>query len=338
MMIKKYVVEHKSMLLLAALVLLVAFPFVISNAYYQRIFIMIFLYAVLAMSLNLITGVAGQLALGHGGFYCVGAYASALLIKSCGMPFTVSLIGAAIISALFGLALGIPCLRLRGDYLTLCSIGFAEIVRLVALHWDKLTGGALGVKNIPAVNLFGFVFKNNMQYYFLFLIVMVIVYIFINRIISSQTGRALISIREDEIAASAMGINLTYYKVLAFVVAAVLAGIMGAFMAAYLTYLNPQSFILDESFLMLQMIILGGLGSNFGAIIGAAILVFLPEAFRFLTDYRMLINGFLMVGLMAWRPQGLFGATTTTEAIVKKLIPPELVKTAESRGVENENS
>lgn len=314
-------IKRKNLIFAGFLILVALVPIFFTSSYIRHIMAMIFIYGILAMSLNLITGITGQLSLGHAAFYGLGAYTSALFTMQLHWPFAAALLAAICVAGLFGFILGVPCLRLSGDYLCIVTIGFAEIIRLVFQNWVGLTRGPMGIPGIPPISLFHFTLKTDLQYLYFFLIVMVLVYIVMERIQNSQIGRALIAIREDEVASGAMGINLTFYKVLAFVVSALFAGMAGSFMAHYMAFIGPMNFTVDESLLVLQMIILGGLGSNVGAIIGAFILVIAPEALRVISNYRMLFNGALMIGLMIWRPQGLFGTTEVSSGILRKYLP-----------------
>ncbi|MGE5485594.1 MAG: branched-chain amino acid ABC transporter permease [Ignavibacteriales bacterium] len=306
---------RKRLWVFALTAMALAVPRLLPTEYSLRIATMICLYAILALGLNLVTGITGQLSLGHAAFYGVGAYVSALLAIHQGWSFLPVMIVSGLVACFFGVLLGAPTLRLSGDYLCIVTIGFAEIVRLVFQNWVQVTRGPMGIPGIPPISLLGFTFRSSSHYYYFFLAVAVLAYICISRILDSKVGRALVSIREDEVAASSMGINTTYYKVVAFAVGALFAGIAGSLMAHYLSFISPMNFTVDESLLILQMTILGGLGSNFGAVVGAAILVVAPEVLRVVSDYRMFFNGTLMVLLMILRPQGLFGTAGGAEVV-----------------------
>ncbi|NPV69095.1 MAG: branched-chain amino acid ABC transporter permease [Firmicutes bacterium] len=291
--------------LMILLVLLV--PKVVTDQYILRVANMIMLYGILSLSLNLVGGYAGQLALGHAGFYGIGAYTATLLMIKLKWSFITATVAATLIAALSGLLVGLPTLRVSGDYLIIVSIGFAEILRIIFLNWVDVTRGPMGIPGIPFASIAGYQFRTSQDYYYLYLACLVLTILVVYRIVHSKVGRALVAIREDELAAAAMGINTTYYKVEAFTLSAALTGMAGSLLAVYLRFIGPMSFNLDESLLMFQMIILGGLASIPGSILGAAILVLIPEVFRPLYAYRMLINGLIMVLLMIWRPQGIMG-------------------------------
>ncbi|MGE5396961.1 MAG: branched-chain amino acid ABC transporter permease [Chitinophagales bacterium] len=265
------------------------------NPYYLQILVLIGINIILALGLNLITGFTGQLSMGHAGFMSIGAYTSAILAVNFGMPFWVSFAGAGLMAGLFGLIIGIPILRLDGDYLAMVTIGFAEIVRVVLLNLD-FAGGGLGLSGIP----------NNTNFLMVWVIALIV--IFLNmRLQNSRMGRAMIAIREDEIAASASGVNLTVYKVLAFSLGAALAGFGGSLYAHYITYISPGDFGFSKSVDLLCMVVLGGMGSIPGTILGTIILTIAPEALRFVSDYRLLFQGALLILLMNFRPNGILG-------------------------------
>lgn len=265
------------------------------DIYVLQIMVLIGINIILALGLNLITGVTGQLSMGHAGFMSIGAYTSAILSLQFGMPFWLCLMAAGLTAAMAGVLIGIPTLRLEGDYLAMVTIGFAEIVRVVFLNLD-IAGRGMGLSGIPANTSFSVVWG------------LVIVIVLLNTgLLKSRPGRALYSIREDEIAAEASGVNTTLYKVIAFAMGTFLAGIGGSLYAHYLTYISPQDFDFMRSVEYLNMVVLGGMGSIPGTILGAVILTIAPEGLRFVEDYRLLFYGGLLVILMIFRPNGLLG-------------------------------
>lgn len=265
------------------------------DLYYLDILVLIGINIILALGLNLITGVTGQLSMGHAGFMSIGAYTSAILALKFGMPFWVCILGAGLIAALMGLVIGVPTLRLEGDYLAIVTIGFAEIVRVVLLNLE-IAGKGLSLSGIPANTTFSLVWS------------IAIVAIILNMLLlKSRSGRALYSVREDEIAASASGVNITYYKVMAFIIGSFMAGIGGSLYAHYISIISPQDFDFMKSVEILNMVVLGGMGSVPGTILGSIILTIAPEALRVVDDYRMLFYGGLLVLLMIFRPNGLLG-------------------------------
>ncbi len=269
------------------------------NRYYSGIIAMMFINIIMAVSLNLTTGFLGQLVLGHAGFMSVGAYSAALFTMYSGLPtaisFPIALVIAFVVAAVFGIIIGIPALRLRGDYLAIITLGFGEIIRVIILN-SGFTGGALGLRGIPMMTTFTWVF---------FLAVLTV--FTIHTFIKSRHGRAVIAIREDEIAAEASGINTTYYKMVAFVLAAAIAGVAGGLYAHQIGIINPSKFDFNYSIEFLVMVVLGGMGSITGSIVAAIILTILPEALRSFSDYRMLIYSIILIGMMLFKPSGLLG-------------------------------
>ncbi|MCB1496551.1 MAG: branched-chain amino acid ABC transporter permease [Bauldia sp.] len=303
--IVKNALENSPLILFLAA--LVAAPFVISNQYVLQIMIFIGIYVILAQSLNLLNGYIGLIAIGHAGFYGIGAYTSAMLTVDMGAPFEVAFLAAGLVAGAFGWALGRPTLRLEGIYLALATLGFNIIVWLVLLNWNGFTGGPLGIKDIPRPSVFGWEVDTRIENYFFVLAVVAVVVFTMARLVNSRFGRALVAIREDQLAAAAMGVNVTRYKVQAFVISAFYAGIAGACYAHSVRYISPDSFTMLESFILLAILALGGSGNMIGPIVGAAILIAIPELFRAVSEYRMLLYGLVLIIVMQVRPQGLFG-------------------------------
>lgn len=289
--------HHKVMIgiLLAAMLV---FPLMGFSQYVYRIAVVSVLYAILAMSLNLIAGVAGQISLGHIAFYGIGAYTSALLCVNFGVSVWVGILAAFVVSMLFGLLIAIPTLKLSGGYLAILTMSFAEIIRLILLNWTSVTLGPMGILNIPKPSLFGYTIKSSGAFLYLVLTVAIIVYIGLHNLIHSRFGRNLQALRDDEISSESMGINVYRYKVIAFVISTGVAGVAGALFASYMEFIDPSSFISDESTVILSMVVLGGMGNMNGSIIAAALLTILPEALRSFSDYRMLVYGVVLVAMM----------------------------------------
>jgi branched-chain amino acid transport system permease protein len=274
------------------------------NAYVVRILILIGINIVLAVSLNLINGYTGQFSLGHAGFMAVGGYVAAAFSVYVGpslgpgmaLPtFLIALLLGGLAASVAGLLVGIPSLRLRGDYLAIATLGFGEIIRVLILNLDFL-GGARGFTNIPGwTTLFS-----------VYVVVILCVVLHAN-LIRSRHGRALLAVRDDEIAAESLGVPTTRYKVQAFVIGAFFAGLAGGLFGHYLMYLHTNSFTFIKSIEVVIMVVLGGMGSITGSIIAAIVLTILPEALREFREYRMILYSFLLVVLMIARPQGIFG-------------------------------
>lgn len=298
------------------LVFLIVWPFLMaSQPYVLRTSIIAVLYIVLALSLNIVLGFAGQLSIGHSAFYAVGAYVTALLTVNFRVSFWIALLASAIITGLFGLLLGIPTFRLKGDYLAITTIGFGEIVRLVLINWTSLTRGPAGIPGIPSPKIFGFVFMSNTSYFYLILLIAIFTIFISHRLINSRLGMGLRAIRDDEIAAESMGINPTRLKLLAFILSAGIAGMAGSFFVTFIHYVNPDNFNYMESVVILCMVVLGGVGSIPGVILGASVLAILPEALRDISTYRYAIYGLLLVLMMIIRPQGMVNVESLKEGI-----------------------
>ena len=271
------------------------------NAYYLNIIVATSINIILALSLNLVTGYTGQLSLGHAAFMSIGAFTSGILMVNAGMHFLPAIILGAVIAGFFGLLIGMPTLRLRGDYLAIATLGFGEIIRVVFLDLE-ITGGTMGLRGIP---------RQSQEMILIVMIAGVLICLAsMVRLTRSRVGRALIAIREDEIAAEAMGVNTTRYKVVAFAVSALFAGLAGGFYAIFYRYINPASFGFLRSIEILCMVVLGGMGSHLGAIVGASTLTIIPEVLRAASEYRQIFYGMLLVVMMIVRPQGLISTSS----------------------------
>ena len=291
----------------AAVVLALALPLVIRNGYVLQTLGIGWLYAILAISLTLVAGTAGQISLGHAGLLAIGAYASALLALDLKIPVVAAILCAGIITAVLGTLIILPSFRLRGHYVTIATLGVGEIVTLVILNWDSLTRGPVGLSAIPPLSAFGSPAVSGFWVYEIALAVLVVLALLQYRLLGSHLGRTLRAIRDDDVAARCYGVSLDRYKSLAFGVAGFSAGVAGALMAHIFSYVNHETFTSHVSLLALTMVILGGLGNVVGGIVGALLLVSLPEVFRAAADYRMLIYGIALLVLIRFRPQGLFG-------------------------------
>jgi len=276
---------------------------IIENQYYIQVITMLGIYLIAALGLNLITGVTGQFSFGHAAFMSIGAYASALLTLNLHVPFLVSLLAGGLAAALCGVVLAFPSMRLTGDYLGITTLGFGEIVRVVFINME-ITGGARGLAGIPRDTGFTVVF-----------VVAALSIWGLYRINNSRFGRALAAIREDDIAAEAMGVNTLFYKVESFAIGCFLAGISGGLYAHLLQYINPADFGFAKSFDLLNFVVIGGLGSIPGTVLGTAVLTLAPEFLRFVKEYRMLIYGALLVIMMIFRPHGILGGVDLAKAI-----------------------
>ena len=266
------------------------------SRYQTGILIIICINIILAVSLNITVGCLGQITIGHAGFMSVGAYAPALFSKAGIVDGLTGYVIALIIGGIVGVIIGIPALRLNGDYLAIITLAFGEIIR-VLIEYFKFTGGAQGLRGIPRTN------SNFTIIYF----VMVISVMMMFSLMTSRHGRAVLSIRDDEIASGASGVNTTYYKTFAFTVSAIFAGVAGAVYAHHLGILGAKQFDFNYSINILTMVVLGGMGSFTGSILSAIALTILPEVLRGFSDYRMIVYSLLLIFTMIFRPTGLFG-------------------------------
>jgi len=307
--LKNQIIIKKKQILLIIIIFAIIFPFIFST-YQVNIMCSALIYVVLGLGLNIVVGLAGLLDLGYVAFYAVGAYTYALLNFHYNMGFWTVLPIAGIFAALFGIVLGFPVLRLRGDYLAIVTLGFGEIIRLILENWNEFSQGPSGIANIDRPGFFGIEMRlesATIYIYFLMIIVVFLTCFVVNRLQNSRIGRAWIALREDEVACQAMGIDKTKTKLTAFALGATWAGIVGVFFAAKTTFINPASFTFLESAIILSIVVLGGMGSIIGVILGAFILILLPEYLRAFSDFRMLLFGASMVLMMIFKPQGLTG-------------------------------
>lgn len=278
------------------------------DSYTLQILVIIGIGIILALGLTVITGLTGQLSLGHAAFMSIGAFAGALITLHTPLPFSLNLLLSGSAAALIAALVGWPILRLSGDYLAICTLGFAEIVKVLFLNLD-VTNRALGLSVPPPASL--------LPLPLVVLVTAVLAVVAVSWIAGSRFGRALKAIRDDEIAAAAMGIDVARLKVQSFALGAFLAGVGGCLYAHQISYINPSDFGFIKSVDMLSMVVLGGLGSVPGAVLGAAILGAAPEFLRFMAQYRMLVYGVLLVALMVFRPNGLLGDVNFTRLVLR---------------------
>jgi branched-chain amino acid transport system permease protein len=320
-------------LLLGAAVVL---PFIPGTGRYELdLGILVLTYVMLGWGLNIVVGLAGLLDLGYVAFYAVGAYSSALLATTFGLSFWVCLPLAGIMAAFWGILLGFPVLRLRGDYLAIVTLAFGEIIRVVLINWVSLTGGPNGITGIPRPSFFGLPFSMSGEpdtfagffgiepspvhrviflYYLILILALLTNWVSI-RMRRQPLGRAWEALREDEIACRALGINITNTKLTAFAIGAMFGGFAGAFFATRQGFISPESFTFIESAIILAIVVLGGMGSQIGIAIAALVMIGGFELFRDLDEYRMLVFGGAMVLIMVVRPRGLVGSRTPTVAL-----------------------
>ena len=271
------------------------------DAYTAQIITLGGVNAIMAISVNVICGITGQLSLGQAGFMAIGSYATIILTQTVGLPMPVSIVLAALITVIFGILIGFPTLKLQGDYLAIVTLGFGEIIRVLLVNFKGITGGANGLR-------FTTIFVARADYAYLVVIgMLVVVIILLQNFIRSTYGRAILAVREDEIAANSNGVSVFKYKMIGFAVASCIAGIGGALYAPFIGFVKPDLASFNRSIDYLIFVVLGGMGSVTGAVIAAFVLTYLQEFLRFLQDYRLLIYPLILIFVMLFRPQGLLG-------------------------------
>lgn len=299
--------KKKKIAAIALIALLLLFPLAVHDIYIQRIAVISCIFAILALGLGILVGQVKLVSAGHAGFFGIGAYTSALLTTRADMPFLVGMIGAILLTALVGFLFSIPVLRLKGHYLAMATLAFGIVVQMVLLNWETLTNGPNGIPGIPFPSLFTLEIRTDRgMYYFCFLLLLLVLF-GLSRLYRSPVGRAFRLIREDDIAAAALGVHVVRYKVIAFTLSAGLAGLAGSLFAHYMTYINYDTFSPLESFMIMAMVVVGGMSALLGPVVGAVLLSSIPELLRDLADYRMLIYGLVLVVVLLWRPQGILG-------------------------------
>lgn len=282
--------------------------------YLLHILIMVNIYAVLALSLNLLVGYAGLLSICHAAFYGIGAYAGTLLMVDVGLGFWPAMLLAVVVTVLLSFTISVPALRLSGDYFVLASLGFQVIVFAVLYNWTGLTRGPYGISGIPQPSFWGLEISSPMAYFYFTGAIALLCIGLVHLIGRSPFGRVLKAIREDEMATSALGKNISRFKITAFAIAAGFAAVPGVLFAGYTRYIDPTSFTIMESIFILSIIIIGGTGNTVGPLLGTLLLLFLPEALRFLgmpdavaANMRRVIYGLVIIIMLRFRPQGLRG-------------------------------
>lgn len=310
--------QHRLPLLLVAGAALLLLPILFQSNYTRGILVKILLYVILSSSLNIINGYSGQTNIGHAGLVCIGCYTAGILCTTFQISFWLVLPVCGIITAVAGFLISRPVIRLEGVYLSIVTMGFAEIIRLVALNWTGFTGGPMGIRNIPRPTLFGYVIRTPIQYYYLVLFLAAVSLFIMYRVIHSRIGRAWISIREDQVASRFLGVNVSMYKSVNFIFGSLFAGIGGCFLTYYYQYISSDLFTVDETFNMMSMVIIGGQGTLIGPIVGSVIVNIITEAFRFAAEYRFVIYAVLIIVMMWTRPQGLAGASNSVFATSTK--------------------
>ena len=308
------------------LIVMLTLPYWIPNKYYLQIANLGLIFAILTMSLNIIAGYTGLFSVGFIAFYGIGAYTSAIVTTTLGWPVPVGFLLAGIVSSLMSLPLSIPTMRLKGMYFAVATLAFGEIMYQIFVNWTSVTGGTKGIKGIPSPILFGTSFRSNEKYFYLIFAILVAIIFLTRNLINSRTGRAMLSIRENDIAAEAMGVNVPVYKLIAFMISTFFAGIAGALYAHMIRYVSPESFVNAESSAVLAMMVVGGIGSIPGAILGGFGLTLLPEFMRFLGNIRLVLYGAAIVAIIILAPKGLGGLIEWIDGVLCGEIKPGVSK------------
>ena len=310
-------------LILAAAALIVL-PHLMTTDYWRQLLNQAVVYIVIVVGYNFVTGDIGQLSMAQQGFFAIGAYTTALLTTQAGWPWWAALVASICVTGFVGAVVGIPTLRVRGQYLIMVTMAFSEIIRLVAVNWGGLTGGASGVTKIPSPSIGGWQFNTKTSIYYLFIAMAIVMILIAWRVRRTKYGRAFLAIRDGELAADVMGLNTTYVKVVAFFLSAVFAGVAGNMFASSFNYISPDTFGLSQTVLILAMLLIGGEGSIAGAVVGAIILTYLPELLRFAHSYYILIYGMLIVLITLFLPGGVVGYA---KRLWSSTIGPKVFKT-----------
>ncbi|MGA2518173.1 MAG: branched-chain amino acid ABC transporter permease [Thermodesulfobacteriota bacterium] len=294
------------------------FPFFIRSDYYLSIMIFIGINAIIVMGLSLLMGYAGQISLGHAAFFGIGAYCSGVLTVKLGFSIFTAFFCGIFLSTIMAMAIAIPTLKLKGHYLAVATLGFGEIIYVIFNELLEITGGPSGLSGIPSIHFFGYSFKGGWRYFYLVWTVAILLLIFSLNIIHSRIGRALRAVHGSEVAAQAMGVNVSQFKIQVFVLSAIYASVAGTLYAHFVTFISPSTFSLFVSILLLMMVVIGGGGSIWGALLGAGILTVLPESLRAFRDFDILVYGIILMTILLFMPEGIFKGLTLSLIWMRK--------------------
>ena len=299
--------KKDSLTLLILTVCLVIFPFIVTNTYYISTMVFVGINGIIAIGLSLLMGYAGQISIGHAAFFGLGAYTSAVLTAKLGFhPWGAFFMGI-LLSSCVALIIGIPSLKLKGHYLAMATLGFGEITYIAFNELTDITGGPSGIGGIPKISLAGYTMNTDIKYYFFVWAFLLLILTLSLNLIHSRIGRALRSIHDSEVAANAMGINTSKLKIQVFMISAVFGSVAGSLYTHYVTFVSPSSFGLFFSILLVMMVVIGGMHSVWGALIGATLLTILPEFLRALKDFEIFVYGAVLLLIMIFLPRGLIG-------------------------------
>lgn len=321
----------KTILVAAVILIASILPQFLTNNYHLNLLNQVFINSIVVIGLNFITGLTGQMNLGTAGIFSLGAYTSSLITIKLGVSPWVGLLCAIIMGLLIGICLGYPSLRVRGVYLSLTTIGFSEIVRILITNLSDLTGGALGVSKIPSFSIFGFEFNTNNRVYYLYLVLLILLVLIAYYVVNSKWGRAFKSIKDNPEAVQAVGLDISKLKIMAFTFAAIYGCIAGSLYAHYISFINPSAYNLEFSINYVVMLIIGGVGSVPGSIVGAALITLVPEFLRFMETYYWLVFSIITLLFVIFLPNGI------ASLFNKKNIASLLAKLGLKKGANNGN-
>ena len=324
--IARFYSKNKLYFALAFFIILMILPYtVVKSSYALGVVTKILMYAIAASGLNLINGYSGQTNLGMAGFLAIGSYTASVLWWKFNVPTAVGFLAGILLSGLVGYILSLPTLRLQGTYLTIITLGFSEVIRMIIVNWQDVTNGSIGIMGIDGLSIFGFQLPAGSKTYYLFTLLCLIIVIFcLSRLLNSRVGRAWISIREGQDAARSLGVEVSKYKSLNFVIGAMIGGLAGCVMTFYYRQASPDMYTLDEGFNILAMVTVGGTGTLVGPIVGAVFVFTLTELLRFASRFRLVIYAMLIILTMWIRPQGIAGARDSTIAHYAAIKFPKL--------------
>lgn len=313
--------------LVILIICLSIFPIFVRSDYYLSIMIFIGINAIIVMGLSLLMGYAGQISLGHAAFFGIGAYCSGVLTVKFGFSVLTAFISGILLSGVMAMAVAVPILKLKGHYLAVATLGFGEIIFIVFNEFLEITGGPSGLSGIPYLDFLGYSFKEGTRYFYLVWTIAILLLIFSLNVIYSRVGRALRAIHGSDVAAAAMGVNVSWFKVQVFVLSAVYASIAGSLYAHFITFISPPTFGLFASILLLMMVVVGGGGESlWGALLGAGIITILPEYLRPFKDFDVLVYGIILMAILLFMPEGLLkGLTVLVKWMRKKIVSRETV-------------
>ncbi|MFH2012828.1 MAG: branched-chain amino acid ABC transporter permease [Pseudomonadota bacterium] len=312
--------KKNSLILILLTVCLVVFPFIVTDAYYISTMVFVGINGIIAIGLSLLMGYAGQISIGHAAFFGLGAYTSAVLTAKLGFNPWLAFFLGILLSSFVALIIGIPSLKLKGHYLAMATLGFGEITYVVFNELTDVTGGPSGIGDIPKISFAGYIMNTDTKYYFFVWAFLLFFLILSLNLINSRIGRALRSIHDNEVAANAMGINTSKLKIQVFLISAVFGSVAGSLYTHYITFVSPSSFGLFFSILLVMMVVIGGMHSVWGALIGATLLTILPEFLRALKDFEIFAYGAVLLLIMIFMPKGLVGGIEYLyDRLVKKV-------------------